>query len=194
MMMMAVGPGCGPPPAVGTVIGTVPLWLSLVAAMSAVPGATPVTRPLLLTVATAGLLLDQVMTRPVSRLPSESVGVAVNCNVAPMSRLAIAGVTVTVATGAFVTVMAAVPLWLSLVAVIVPDPAATPVTRPLAETVATALLLVVQLTVRPVSRFPTESLVTPARCILAPASRLSDAGLTVTDATGTGSTGAAALA
>src|SRR2546422_6980504 len=68
MMMMAVGPGCGPPPALVTVIGTVPLWLSLVAAMSAVPGATPVTRPLLLTVATAGLRSEEHTSELQSRL------------------------------------------------------------------------------------------------------------------------------
>src|SRR5438309_2179894 len=45
------------------------------------------------------------------------------------------------------TVIAAVPLLPSLVAVIVALPVATPVTRPLSETVPTALLLVVQVTV-----------------------------------------------
>jgi hypothetical protein len=71
-----------------------------------------------------------------------------------MSRLAIAGVTVTEATGTFVTVMADVPLFPSLVAVIVAEPAATPVTNPLAETVATAALLVAHVTTRPLRAVP----------------------------------------
>jgi len=62
-------------------------------------------------------------------------------------------VTVPGFTGA-VTVLTAVPATPSLVAVRVAVPTVTPVTRPLAETVATALLLVVQVTVRPVRRLP----------------------------------------
>jgi len=74
--------------------------------------------------------------------------------VAPTVRLAVAGLTVTEATGTLVTVMADVPLCPSLVAVIVAEPAATPVTKPLAETVATAALLVAQVTVRPLRAVP----------------------------------------
>ncbi len=48
---------------------------------------------------------------------------------------------------AVVTVIAAASLLPPLVAVIVADPAATPVTRPLPETVATALLPIVHITV-----------------------------------------------
>jgi len=80
---------------------------------------------------------------------------------------------------------AAVPLLPSLVAVIVTVPVATPVTRPLAAIVATALLLIVHVTVRPVSVFPAESRVTAASCTVAPTATLVDAGLTVTAATGT---------
>jgi len=50
--------------------------------------------------------------------------------------------------------MADVPLCPSLVAVIVAAPAATPVTKPLAETVATAALLVAQVTTRPLRAVP----------------------------------------
>jgi hypothetical protein len=98
--------------------------------------------------------------------------------------LAIAGVTVTKATGTPVTVMVAVPLFPSLVAVTVAAPAATPVTTPLAETLATAPLLLVQLTTRPVSWFPAESLVTATSGTVAPTPTLADAGLTATAATG----------
>src|SRR5438445_10915799 len=90
------------------------------------PTATPVTSPLPFTVATAGLLLPQVTTRPESGFPLASLGVAVNCRVKPATTLPEAGATVTDATGTGVTVMAAVPPWPSLVAVIVAEPAATP--------------------------------------------------------------------
>jgi len=52
--------------------------------------------------------------------------------------------------GGAVTVTAAVPVLVSLVAVIVALPTATAVTSPDEETVLTALLLELQLTVRPV--------------------------------------------
>lgn len=61
------------------------------------------------------------------------------------------GVTVTDPTGTASTVIVAVPLFPSLVAVITALPRATPVTTPLAETVATAGALELQVTVRPVS-------------------------------------------
>jgi hypothetical protein len=73
--------------------------------------------------------------------------------VAPTSRLDDAGETDTVATGAggaALTVVAAVPVFVSLVAVIVALPAATAVTSPDAETRLTAVLLELQVTTRPV--------------------------------------------
>src|SRR5881397_4285703 len=99
--------------------------------------------------------------------------------------LAVAGFTVTEATGTFVTVMVAVPLLPSLVAMIVAEPAAAPVTRPLLLTVATAPLLVVQLTARPDSGLPLASLGVAVSCVVRPVDRLADAGVTLTDATGT---------
>src|SRR5438128_397073 len=83
-----------------------------------------------------------------------------------------------------VTVIAAVPLWPSLVAVIVAVPVATLVTRPLPLTAATAALFDVHATPRPGSVFPAESVVTAERCTVAPTGTLVDAGLTVTHATG----------
>jgi len=50
--------------------------------------------------------------------------------------------------------MAAVPLFPSLAAVIVAEPAATPLTNPLAETVAMAALLVAHVTTRPLRAAP----------------------------------------
>ena len=67
--------------------------------------------------------------------------------------LAVVGATVTEATGAggTVTVIAAVPLLPSLVAVTVAEPAATPVTTPLDDTVAMPVLELDHATARPVS-------------------------------------------
>ena len=59
---------------------------------------------------------------------------------------------------------AAVPLCPSLVAVIVAGPPATPVASPLPLTIATAVLLLAHVTVRPVSVFPAASLVTAVNC------------------------------
>src|SRR6266566_7183700 len=132
----------------------VPLCPSLVAVIVAEPVATPVTTPLAETVATAALVVPHVTTRPPRAVPFASFGVAVNCVVAPTLTLAVVGLTVTEATGTLVTVMADVPLGPSLVAVIVAEPAATPVTNPLAETVAMAALLVAQVTARPLRAAP----------------------------------------
>src|SRR5438309_8401384 len=108
--------------------------------------------------------------------------------------LAVAGLTVTEATGTFVTVMVAVPLLPSLVAVIVADPAALLVTTPLALTAATAALLVAQVTTRPESVPPAESLVTAESCVEVPTVIVADEGVTVTEATGTGETARVAVA
>src|SRR5690349_20958464 len=87
-----------------TVMLAVPLLPSLVAVIVAEPAATPLTRPLLLTVAMVVLLLDQVMLRPVSVFPDASLVVAASCTVAPTLTLAVAGVTATDATGTALTV------------------------------------------------------------------------------------------
>src|SRR6266566_1614487 len=84
-----------------------------------------------------------------------------------------------------VTVTVAVPVLPSLVAVIVAEAAATPVTRPLAETVATPGALLAQVTTRPVSTLPAESFVVAVSCTAAPPTTLAEAGLTVTEATDT---------
>src|SRR5437879_10431552 len=70
---------------------------------------------------------------------------------------------------AAVMVSAAEPLWPSLVAVIVAGPPATPVASPLPLTVATAVLLLAHVTIRPVSVFPAASLVPAGNCGVAPA-------------------------
>src|SRR5438132_1327648 len=163
----------------------VPLRPSLVAVIVTDPAATPVTSPAADTVAIAAFELVQLITRPLSTLPAASLVTALSCVVAPTKTFAVAGLTATEATGTLDTVTAAVPLWPSLVAVIVPAPTATPVTRPLAETVPTAPLLVVQVTARPLSRLPLASLRVAVSCTVPPTYMLGAVGLTVTDATGT---------
>src|SRR2546422_625195 len=167
-----------------TVMAAVPLCPSLVAVIVAELAATPVTDPLALTVATAALLVAQVTARPLRAVPFESFGVAVNWVVAPTVRLAAAGLMVTEATGTFVGVTADVPLFPSLVAVIVAAPAATPVTNPLALTVPTAALLVAQVTARPLRAVPFESLGVAVNWVVVPIAKLAAVGLTVTEATG----------
>src|SRR5438045_4046723 len=81
--------------------------------------------------------------------------------------------------------MAAVPLRPSLVAVTVTEPAATPVTTPLLLAVAQAVLELVHVTVRPVRMLPPASFTVAANCSVCPTSTLPEAGLTVTEATGT---------
>jgi hypothetical protein len=102
----------------------------------------------------------------------------------------VAAESATVATGTGLTVIELVPVFPSLVAVIVTGPPTlTAVTRPLASTVATAGVLETQVTVRPVSTLLAASLVTAVSCCVAPTTMLAEAGLTVTVATGGGGTG-----
>src|SRR5438034_7552819 len=84
-----------------------------------------------------------------------------------------------------VTVMLALPLCPSLVAVIVAEPAVTPLTSPLPFTVATGVLLLDQVTTRPVSGLPLASFGVAVSCTVCPATTLAGDGLTVTEATGT---------
>jgi hypothetical protein len=81
--------------------------------------------------------------------------------------------------------MADVPLWPSLVAVIVAVPAALPVTSPLELTVATLVFELAHVTTRPVNGLPLASFGVAVSCVLPPGARLADEGLTTTLATGT---------
>src|SRR2546427_3222208 len=171
-----------------TVIAAVPLCPSLVAVMTAEPAARPVTSPLLLTDATDGVALDQLTARPVSALPLASFGVAANCCAWPTWTVAEAGGRGTDATGTFVTVIEEVPLCPSLVAVIIADPAAIAGTSPLPLTDATDGVELDQLTARPVRTPAAESFVVAENWTACPTCALAEAGLTGTDATGTGVT------
>ena len=117
-----------------------PCFPSTVATITAFPGARPVTRPDDETVASDGDPLDQKIVRPASGCPETLRGVATSCTELPTTMLGDAGETSTTATGSGAIVTTAVPVAPSLVAVIVAAPVETPVTRPLAETVATCVL------------------------------------------------------
>src|SRR5256884_1336940 len=151
-------PNCDVPGGV-TVTAAVPLWPSLVAVIvTGPPAATPLTSPLPFTLAIALLLDCQVTTRPVNGLPFASLGVAVSCTVLPTATPAVAGVTVTDATGTGVTVMAAVPFWPSLVAVIVAEPAPLVVTSPPPVPAAAVVLFLAHRAVRPGPNLPVPAL------------------------------------
>src|SRR6266699_1873159 len=171
-----------------TVMVDAPFLPSLVAVIVADPTATPATSPLPFTPAIDDGLLAHVIVRPVSVFPFTSLGVAVSWVVCPTNTEAVAGLTVTDATGtgAAVTVTADVPLFPSDVAVIVVEPATTPVTRPLAFTVPAEVLLLVHVTVRPVNGLPLASFGVAVSWTACPTGTDADAGLTVTDATGSG--------
>src|SRR5260221_14699484 len=98
----------------------------------------------------------------------------------------VAGLTATDATGT-VTVMAAVPFFPSLVAVIVTGPPpALPVTRPFASTEARLASLDCQVIVRPGGVLPFASFAAAASCTVAPAPTPAAAGRTSTDGRGGG--------
>jgi hypothetical protein len=124
----------------------------------AAPTATAVTTPVCDTVAKLGLRETQVTGRSVSTFPLASFTVAASVVVCPITTLGVAGAIVTEFTGAFVTVTDVIPLFPSLVAVIVADPAATAVMRPADDTVATAGALVPHVTTRFVTTVPLASL------------------------------------
>src|SRR6266581_3182960 len=84
------------------------------------------------------------------------------------------------------TVMAEVPLFPSLVAVIVADPAVTPVTNPVPFTLAAEVLLLDQVIDRPVRMLPFASFNVAASCRVWPSFTVADPGVSVTVATGAG--------
>src|SRR5207244_4109085 len=141
--------------------------------------------PPALTSAPERVLLAHVTVRPVSVLPFASFVVAVSWTVCPTGTEAGEGLTVTDATGTTVTVTVDVPLCPSDVAVMVVEPAATPVTSPLAFTVPTDGLLLAHVTVRPLSALPFASFGVAVSWTACPTGTDADTGLTVTDATGT---------
>jgi hypothetical protein len=98
-----------------------------------------------------------MIVRPVSVPPFASRVTALPWAVSTAVIVLGVRVTATLATGTGVTVRVALPLLPSLVAVIVALPAETADTRPVEETVATALLSELHTTPRPVSATPLAS-------------------------------------
>jgi hypothetical protein len=135
----------------------VPVTPSLVARMVVPPAETAVTDPLVDTVAIAVLSLLHVTVRPVNTVFDASRVVAESCVVPPTAIVALLGDTLTLATGASVTVSVAEPVLLSLVATMFAVPAAFAVTRPLVLTVAMVVFELLHVMVRPVKVFPLAS-------------------------------------
>jgi hypothetical protein len=152
--------------AMETVTVAVPDFPSLVAVMVDVPTVNPVTRPADVTLATSRLLELHVTTRLVTTRPLTSFTVAVNGVVPAMKIEAVGGVTVTVPTGASVTVIAELPTFPSLVAVIIADPDAPPVTRPVEDTLATLGLFDAHVTTRSVTTVPFWSFTVAVSCVV----------------------------
>jgi hypothetical protein len=177
------------------IVGVVAVFVSLVAVIVAVPGPIAVrvtvapldvlTELAALTVSAAVLLETQLTVRPTRVLLLPSFGTAVSTWVPPTNTGVVGDERVTIATGTNATVIDDVPVFVSLVAVIVTGPAtATPVTKPFASTVATAALAELHVTTRPVSTLLATSRSVAASCWVPPTTRLAVVGLTVTVLTG----------
>src|SRR5689334_8589838 len=119
-----------------------------------------------LTVSTAVLLDDQLTVRPERILPPPSRGTAVRICEPPSTIGVVGDDSDSVATGAAVTVSNALPVLPSLVAIILAVPAETGVTRPVDDTVATAVLSELQTMERPVSVLPFESSSVAVACVV----------------------------
>ncbi len=152
----------------------------VVTVMVAVPAATAVTRPAVLTVATAVLLLLHVTFLLVALAGAT---VAVNCCVEPIFTVAVVGLTVTPVTTTGVTVMALVAVLLPscVVTVIVAVPTATAVTKPAVLTVATEALLLLHVTFVLVAL---AGATVAVNWVVEPITMDADVGLTVTPVTG----------
>ena len=145
-----------------------------VAVMVAVPGAMAVTKPVLLIQATP--LFDRlqmtwvVISCPV---PSEYMPIARNCAWSPTGMLGLAVVTDIEDRPAEVTVMRVLPAMLPNVAEMVALPAATAVTRPPLDTVATGVFDEPQVTCKVMSKpVPSEYVPVAVSCGVTPTGML----------------------
>jgi len=94
-----------------TVIAALAVFPSLAAVICAVPGDSAVTRPVIDTVATAGLLELQAIDLPVRTLLLASLVSTESGWALPSANLALEGATLTTATGTGATVTVALPLF-----------------------------------------------------------------------------------
>jgi hypothetical protein len=161
-----------------------PLMLSLVALMFALPAPTAVTSPELETVATAVFELAHVTVRPVNTFPLASLSTTLPCTVCPATRLPEPNDTLTEATGGTVTVTPACPVTPSLVATIFALPAPIAVTTPEPLTLATPVLELAHVTVRPVRTLPLASFSTGVASVVCPTRILAAPNDTLTEVTG----------
>ena len=135
-----------------------------------------------LTLVMAGVLVDQLTVRPASDrvCPDPFLAITPSWSGWPGDRVAVEGDTVTENTGSGATVTVAVPVAPSLVAVMVADPAVTPVTTPDAETLATCGSLLAYEMVLPVRTCPLSSVTIELSCSVCPAKIVTCPGDTMT--------------
>jgi hypothetical protein len=179
-----------------TVIADEAVFPSLAAVTDTLPDATPVTRPELETVATPVLLELQPITRPVRRLLLASLVTADNWAVDPTCKEALAGDTVTEATGTgagALTLSAEELLLPSLDALIIALPVPVALTAPAPSTVATLRLELSQVTVRSESGVPVESLRVAVATAICPIRMAEGLTVTVSVAIGVGVGGVTAM-
>ena len=143
------------------------------------------TTPAAVTVAIDASPTLHVTNRPMTTLPRSSLVTAESGALFPKPRVTVGGCTVTVATDGTMTVMLAVPDLPSAVAVIVAVPELTPMTKPAADTVATAVALELHVMGRSVVTVPFASFTVAASVAVRPTRTVAVAGATDTDPTAT---------
>src|SRR3954467_1088601 len=156
--------------------------------MTAVPGTSPVTRPVCEIDATLTLFVVQTAFRPPMAVPWPSYGVATRSAPPATYTYTLSGAMRTLDTrgGTGTTVTVATADLPSDVAAMSTLPALTPVTTPLFDTVAIAGSAVAQTRRRSVSTFPATSLTSAMSAPAVPATSWSACGVTTTDSTGVG--------
>ena len=150
--------------------------------MTLPPTLTPVTRPVLSTVATSVFDDDHVTVRPVRGAPAASNVCATRCTVSPILIVGPCGVTVTDATPGGMTVIVENPDKPPELAAMRTVPTAMPTTTPVPETVAMDEFSVFQKMVAPLTVWPAASVTVAASVTLEPTPSESLAGETVTPA------------
>jgi hypothetical protein len=131
------------------------------------------------------LSASQLTTLPVRRPLLAALVSAESCWESPSTRLAAAGITVTVATGIAVTPIVALPLLPSLVALIVAVPGDTAVTNPELFTVAMLGASDIHAISRPVSALLFASTTVAVACVVSPSTSDATPITTLTEFTGT---------
>jgi hypothetical protein len=156
-----------------TVIADTPVFVSLVAVIVVEPELTAVTKPLASTVAAAGLLELHATARSVTTLPFASLVTTVSCfvGVTPSTRPTVSGVTVTVATGKGLTVIAMVEVFPPADALAVATPGLMAVTTPVDVIDATVGSELDQVTTRLERTTPPLEVTVAANCSDPPTTR-----------------------